>query len=78
MTTGMSKANFKKFMWRDAIACTLWVTICFFSFYHLGQSYDLLLKKLKIMNLLIFLVFGVTVIAFLCYKKYRKKQAKTE
>lgn len=78
MTTGMSKANFAKFIWRDALACTLWVSICFFSFYQLGHSYEILLKKVKMLNLFIFLVFGVTVIALVCYKKYRRNHAKVE
>ena len=76
MTTGMSKANFAKFIGRDALACSLWVSVCFFSFYQLGQSYETLLKKVKMLNLFIFLVFGVTVIALVCYKKYRKSHAK--
>ncbi|MCP5503889.1 MAG: DedA family protein [Chlamydiales bacterium] len=78
MTTGMSKANFVKFMWRDAFACTLWVSVCFFSFYQLGHSYEILLKKVKLLNLFIFLVFGVTVITIVCYKKYRRNRAKVE
>lgn len=78
MTTGMSKANFVKFMWRDALACTIWASVCFFSFYQLGHSFEMLIKKVKVLNLFIFLVFGVTVIAFLCYKKYRRSHAKME
>lgn len=78
MTTGMSKVNFAKFVWRDAIACTLWVSLCFFSFYQLGYSYEILLKKIKMLNLFIFLAFGVTVIALVCYKKSRKAHAKME
>ncbi len=78
MTTGMSKANFKKFIWRDAIACTIWASVCFFAFYRLGQNYELLLAKVKTLNLFIFLAFGVTVIALVCYKKYRKNHVKVE
>ena len=77
-TTGMSKANFKKFMWRDALACSLWASVCFFVFYRLGQNYEVLLRKVKVLNLFIFLAFGVTVIVFVCYKKYRKKRASIE
>lgn len=77
-TTGMSKASFTKFMWRDGIACTLWASITFFTFHRLGKSYEALLAKAKILNLFIFLAFGVVVITFLCYKKYRKKRVKVE
>lgn len=78
ITTGMSKANFKKFIWRDGIACTLWASITFFTFQLLGKNYEVLLAKAKILNLFIFLVFGVVVITFLCYKKCRKKRVKVE
>ena len=75
MTTGMSECSFVKFMWRDALACTLWVSLCFISFYHLAQSYEILIEKIKLFNGVVFSVFGVTVIAFLCYKKLRKNHA---
>lgn len=75
MTTGMSKANFIKFMWRDAIACFIWATVCFFGFLQLGQNYQALLSKVKTLNLFIFLAFGVTVITIVWYKKHKKKQA---
>lgn len=74
MSTGISKASFKQFIRRDAIACPLWATVCFFIFYQLGQNYHLLLKRVKTLNLFIFLAFGVTVIAVLWYKKYKRKQ----
>jgi len=76
MTTGMSKANFRKFILRDALACSIWASVCFFAFYRLGQNYEMLLSRVKTLNLFIFLAFGVTVIAFVWYKKYRKKQSR--
>jgi membrane protein DedA with SNARE-associated domain len=76
MTTGMSKANFRKFIVRDAIACSIWATVCFFGFHRLGQNYEMLLSKVKTLNLYIFIAFGVTVIILVCYKKYRKNQAR--
>lgn len=76
MTTGMSKANFRKFIVRDALACSIWASVCFFGFYRLGQNYEVLLSRVKTLNLFIFLAFGVTVIAFVWYKKHRKKQAR--
>jgi membrane-associated protein len=77
-TTGMSKASFAKFMWRDAIACSLWASITFFTFHRLGKNYEILLAKAKMINLFVFLAFGVTVISVLCYKKYRKNRVKME
>jgi membrane protein DedA with SNARE-associated domain len=77
-TTGMSQANFAKFMWRDAIACSLWASITFFTFHRLGKNYEILLAKAKMINLFVFLAFGVTVITILCYKKCRKNRAKME
>ena len=71
MTTGMSRANFGKFMWRDAIACPLWATTLFFLCFELGHSYEILIRKVKILNLFIFLAFGVTVIGVIWYKKYK-------
>ncbi|MCB1110388.1 MAG: DedA family protein [Chlamydiia bacterium] len=76
MTTGMSKSNFRKFILRDALACSIWASVCFFAFYHLGQNYETLLSKVKTANLFIFLGFGVTVITLVWYKKYRKKQSR--
>ena len=74
MTTGMSRLNFRSFLLRDALASTLWASTCFFSFYHLGQNFEALLSIVKTLNIYLFIAFGVTVIAFVCYKKYRKKQ----
>ncbi|MCB1107624.1 MAG: DedA family protein [Chlamydiia bacterium] len=74
MTTGMSKANFRKFVIRDALACSTWATISFFTLYRLGQNYEILLSKVKTLNLFIFLAFGVTVIALVWYK--RKKRSR--
>ena len=75
ITTGMSKANFRTFVFRDALASSLWVSIMFFIFYQLGHAYEVLLLKIKTLNLYIFLGFGVTVIAFVWYKIYNKKQS---
>ncbi|MBF5058733.1 Inner membrane protein [Candidatus Neptunochlamydia vexilliferae] len=76
MTTGISQANFKNFIRRDALACTIWASVCFFGFYLLGQNYELLLAKVKMVNLFIFLAFGVTVIAFVWYKKQKRQSHK--
>ena len=74
MTTGMSKVNFGKFILRDAIACLLWSSLCFYAFYTLGLNYQVLMAHVKVINLWIFIVFSVTVITLFCYKKYKKKK----
>lgn len=76
MTTGLSQSHFGKFIRRDALACSIWTSVCFFAYYQLGQNYVLLIQKVKKLNLVIILAFGVTVITLLCYKKYRKKRMK--
>ena len=75
ITTGMSRSNFKKFALRDCVACFAWVTICFYSFYTLGMNYQILLNHLKIVNLVIFSAFSVTVIGVICYKKHKSKNS---
>lgn len=72
MSSGMSKVNFKHFALVDAVGCTFWCTIMFFLFYVLAQNYQMLWHYLKVFNLLIFLAFGVTVIAFFWYKSRKK------
>jgi len=76
ITAGISKSNFGKFIRRDALACFIWTSVCFFSFYSIGQNYGKLIEKIKTLNLFIFLAFVVTVIIFVCYKMYRKKRTK--
>jgi len=76
MSTGISKANFGKFIRRDALACFVWSSVCFFSYYSIGQNYELLFQKIKTVNFFIFIAFGVTVITLICYKKYARKKTK--
>ena len=68
MSTGMSKLSFGKFILRDALACSIWSTVAFFTFYSLGQNYKVLYHYLKTFNVLIFSVFVVAVIGFVWYK----------
>jgi membrane protein DedA with SNARE-associated domain len=73
MTTGMSRFSFSRFMLMDAVACSLWVTISFYSFYTLGQNYQMIWHYLKTFNLLLFAAFSVTVISMICYKSRKKR-----
>ena len=74
MTTGMSHSHFGKFILRDMVACFIWATTCFYTFYSLGLNYQVLMQRVKIINLVIFVAFSVTVIGFLWYKKRKKKR----
>ena len=76
MTAGMSKMPFSRFILRDAVACSLWASLCFYAFYSLGLNYEKLLRQMKIMNLGLFLSFGVTLIGVFCYKRYKKNRKK--
>ena len=72
MTTGMSKVPFFRFALRDLVACLTWTSISFFCFFWLGQSYEAIKDFLKSFHLFLFLAFGVTVIAFIWYKRKKK------
>ena len=76
MTAGMSKMPFSKFIFRDAVACSLWASLCFYAFYSLGLNYEKLLRQMKIMNIGLFLAFSVTLIGVFCYKRYKKNRVK--
>ncbi len=76
MTTGMSKLSFRSFVLRDALACSIWSTTAFFTFYSLGQNYKVLYYYLKTFNILIFSLFGVAVIGFVWYKRRKNMQSK--
>lgn len=75
MSSGASRASFKTFALRDIIPCLLWSSVTFFSFYKLADSYDLLVKYLKIINITIFSTFAVAVILFICYKRVKGKKS---
>jgi len=74
LTTGMSKMRFGKFILRDALACTVWTSVNFSLFYTFGRNYHLLIERVKWINLFIFLAFGMTVIALIWYKRYKKRK----
>lgn len=75
MTSGMSKMPFKTFMLRDMVACSIWCTTMFTSFFFLGQNFDLIFQKMKTLNLILFTAFSMVVITFICYKLRKNKQA---
>jgi membrane-associated protein len=78
MTTGLSRLHFGKFIFRDFFACLTWSSLCFALFYKVGQNYQVLAHYVKLFNVVIFLAFSVTVIAFIWYKRKKKKNSKSE
>ncbi len=74
MSSGMSRIPFYKFALWDLPASFIWSSVSFYLFFTLGKNFQSLLDHLKIINLTIFLAFGVTVITLLWYKR-RKKTA---
>jgi membrane protein DedA with SNARE-associated domain len=72
MTSGMSKLHFGKFIFMDAIACTLWCSSAFYLFFTLGQNYETVWHYVKNFNLFIFAAFSVTVIGIIWYKSRKK------
>lgn len=76
LSSGMSRMPFTKFALYDFIACSVWSLTCFFAYYNLGKNIDALYDQVKVINLLIFLLFGVTVIAVIWYKKKKRADSK--
>lgn len=74
MSAGMSRMNLKKFMAVDALACSVWYTSLFSFFFMCGKNVDFLLGQLKTVNFLLGAVFGVTVIAYIWYKRKKKRK----
>lgn len=76
MTSGASKVPFKKFALLDALACTFWSSLFFFTIYSLGQNFDSVLMHLKHINIAIFSLFAVGIfIALIVYRKKRKNNS---
>lgn len=69
MSSGMSRVSFLRFALQDLPACLIWSSLTFYLFFTLGKNIQTVLDHLKIVNTMIFLAFGVTVIALLWYKK---------
>jgi membrane protein DedA with SNARE-associated domain len=77
MTAGLSKMSFKKFILRDALACSFWCTTLFYGFYLLGQHAALVWETLKTFNLIVFAALGVTGISMIWYKRVKKARPTT-
>lgn len=72
LTAGMGRMHFGKFILSDGIACLFSNTTLFLLAYTLGKNYELLLSKLKIVNIALFSVFVLLIIAFFWYKRPKK------
>jgi membrane-associated protein len=77
MSAGMGKMPFGKFMLVDGIACFLSNLILFSLAYSLGEHYAPLLTYVKKANLVLFILFVLTVISIFWYK-YRQKIKATQ
>jgi len=75
MSSGIAKMSFPKFILFDAIACTLWSTLFFFSLYYIGHDYETLLSHLKVINIWLFSAFGLGLLAFFVTKAYKKRKS---
>ncbi len=75
MTAGLSKMSFKRFILRDALACTVWSSTLFYLFYLFGQNHERVWEALKTFNLIIFGALGVTVISIIWYKRVKKNRS---
>ncbi|MBI3236185.1 MAG: DedA family protein, partial [Chlamydiales bacterium] len=76
MTTGLSKLSFLRFALMDALACFLWCSISFYTFYSIGHNFQIICGYLKTFNLFVFSAFAVAGISIIWYK-IRKKIVKT-
>jgi membrane protein DedA with SNARE-associated domain len=69
MSSGMSRVSFSRFALQDLLACFIWTGLTYYLFFNLGKNFHTLVTHLKVVNVIIFLAFGVTVITLLWYKK---------
>ncbi len=76
LTAGMTKMKFIKFAISDGIACFISNSVLFYIAFNLGKNHITLFNYLKKVNLLIFILFIVTIIGFICYYKRKKKKRK--
>ncbi|MGD0664114.1 MAG: DedA family protein [Rhabdochlamydiaceae bacterium] len=72
MSSGMSRIPFFQFILQDFVACLIWTATTFYLFFTVGKNIPTLMNHLKIVNIIIFLAFGVTVITLLWYKRKKK------
>lgn len=73
-STGLSKFSFRKFVFRDLIACLIWTSTIFTLFYHLLHKMDNLVPFIKKFNLIIFSLVGVIVFSLVWYKRAKKQR----
>ncbi|MGH2612879.1 MAG: DedA family protein [Rhabdochlamydiaceae bacterium] len=76
MSSGISRVPFYRFALQDLPACFIWSSLMFYLFFSLGKNFQTLISHLKIVNVIIFLVFSVTVITFVWYKRGKKTALK--
>lgn len=75
-SSGLSKYPFPKFALLDALACTLWSSLLFFSIFYLGKNLDTVLTALKHFNIVIFSLFSLG--ALILFFRFRAKRRSSE
>jgi len=69
LTAGMGRMHFGKFLLSDGIACITSNTVLFTLTFYVGKNYESLLSSLKLFNVVLFIIFAVSVIGFIWYKR---------
>ena len=72
MSSGISHVPFHRFALQDLPACLIWSSLMFYLFFSLGKNFQTLMNHLKIVNVIIFLIFSMTLIILLWYKRRKK------
>lgn len=66
MTAGMTRMSFLRFIISDGIACLISNTCLFSLAYTFGKQYSILLEYVRIYNVLIFAIFLLLLLFFVC------------
>lgn len=74
LTAGLGKMPFGKFILSDGLACVLSNTTLFTLAYLVGKNYELLIEALKTFNIFLFSAFAIAIIAFIWYKRRKKRE----
>lgn len=74
ISSEMSRFNFLRFIFIDAFACLIWSGICFYLFYSFSQFHTVIWQYFKTASIFVLMVFGVTVIVGIWYKRWKRVQ----
>jgi membrane-associated protein len=77
ISAGLSKFPFRKLIVIDLVACFLWSSTLFTTFYHLISKTENILPLIKKFNLIIFFILGLSIISLVWYKQAKRRQITT-